>query len=147
MNLYKTQKDDQQARISAFLHEYAFFAFSQEQFRAGLQKLGIAPDAEKVVIPISGGGFILKEKADDFRKLLADFDGERQTALADPETGGQFARDMFLYELANHEYTYTGNTEETLDYLGYKLSDIENSPQLKTALQQAKDILNSRDTD
>lgn len=137
-NLYRKQRDNQQRRANEFLHKYAFFAFSKEQFSEGLQKLGLTEDDAKHLFRIPGGGYLLAGKAKDFTKMLNDFAEERKAALNDPKTGRSFAYDMFFCELANHEYCYTGNPEEALDALGYTAEDVEADPMLKDALAQAK---------
>ena len=140
-NLYKAQNARHQQAINDYLHQFAFFAFSDEQFREGLDKLGLTLEDKGALVTIPGGGFILKDKADGFREILVTAGQERQAALADPESGYQFALDMFLYELANHEYTYTGDESETLAALGFTCEDIAKSPQLSKALREAEKIL------
>lgn len=44
---------------------------------------------------------------------------------------------MFLYELANHEYGYTGELEDTLDALGYTAEDINADKRLLHGLERA----------
>lgn len=138
INLYVKQRDDQQRRANDFLHKYAFFAFSEEQFDAGMKKLGLAEGDEKHLFRIQGGGYLLASHARDFTKMLNDFAEERKAALNDPQTGRKFAYDMFFYELANHEYSYTGDADETLEALGYTAEDVEADPMLKEALMEAK---------
>ena len=43
---------------------------------------------------------------------------ELQAAIDADPTGEGFIKDMFLYELENHEYSYTGTAEDALDSLG-----------------------------
>lgn len=136
MNLYKELKDRQQERMNAFLHRYAFFAFSEEQYTAGLQKLGLSPDAG--IVSISGGGYLPEGKAAEFCRILEKAGAERRAALDDPESGAQFALDMFQYELANHEYGYTGDAAETLAALGYTPEEVQNSDRLREALAKAE---------
>ena len=50
---------------------------------------------------------------------------------------------MFLYELNNHEYGYTGDPEDTLYALGYKWEDIVKDAKLMNGFSKAsKKILN-----
>lgn len=44
---------------------------------------------------------------------------------------------MFLYELDNHEYGYTRDTEDTLDALGYTAEEVLGNPQLKRGIEKA----------
>ena len=143
MNLYRQLKDSQQKRISDFLQINAFFAFSEKQFKEGVKKLGIPEGATGVLVPLGNtGGFILKEKAQEYKDIVAKTISETQAALADPDTGADFAYQMFYTELANHEYSYTGSTWEILDALGYTLDEVNENPVLKDALAKAcRDLL------
>ena len=142
MNLYRAQQAEQQRRMSDFTSKYAFFAFDENQFNEGLEKLGIKPGAEGALVRIPGGGYVLADKAQDFRDLLKSFRRERDEALRDTETGAQFAYDMFRASLNDNEYSYSEDAEDTLNSLGYDLQDIEADPVLKTAFEKAcKDIL------
>lgn len=138
MNAYKIQREEEQRKINEFLSQYAFFAFDAGQFKEGLNRLQAK---EKDVIRISGGGFILKDRAEELSNMLQNFRKAREKAIADPDTGKDFARDMFLYELVNHEYTYTGDPEEAVNALGYTRKDINHNAVLKSALQEAINIL------
>ena len=51
--------------------------------------------------------------------------------------GTAYLFQMFRYELANHEYNYTGDAEETLDALGLTYGDVNNSPAMRAALNAA----------
>jgi hypothetical protein len=53
---------------------------------------------------------------------------------------------MFLYELANHEYTYTNDLEDTLSALDLTPDDINSNKALKKGLQKAVTELKKRDT-
>ena len=142
MNLYRAQQAEQQKRMSDFTSKYAFFAFDENQFNEGLEKLGIAPGTEDALVSIPGGGYVLAVKVQDFKDLLKSFRQERADAIRDTETGAQFAYDMFRASLNDSEYSYSEDAEDTLNSLGYDLQDIEADPVLKTAFEKAcKDIL------
>ena len=142
MNLYRAQQAEQQRRMNEFVSKYAFFAFDENQFNEGLEKLGIAPGTEDALVSIPGGGYVLADKAQDFKDLLKSFRRERADAIRDTETGAQFAYDMFRASLNDNEYSYSEDAEDTLNSLGYDLQDIEADPVLKTAFEKAcKDIL------
>ena len=62
---------------------------------------------------------------------------ERAAAIqADPDGTG-FIFQMFRYELANHEYSYTGDLAETLDALGITTDEVNASPALLNGLHLA----------
>ena len=44
---------------------------------------------------------------------------------------------MFNYELANHEYGYTGELDDTLDALGLTIEEINTNPRMVDALKRA----------
>ena len=44
---------------------------------------------------------------------------------------------MFNYELANHEYNYTGDLTDTLDALGLTIEDVTANAQMNEALLMA----------
>ena len=138
MNLYKQLSDKHQSEVNDFLSRYAFFAFSPEQFKEGLARFGISEaDAPDKLQEIGAGGFILKDHYNEYNELAERLNNEFQEALRDPETGHQFAVDMFTYELANHEYCYTGDVSETLDALGLEFNDVVSDPVLSSALLEA----------
>lgn len=69
MNLYRAQQTAQQRRMNEFVSKYAFFAFDENQFNEGLEKLGIAPGTEDALVSIPGGGYVLAVKVQDFKDL------------------------------------------------------------------------------
>ena len=137
MNLYTKQKKAQQARINDFLHKHAFFAFDNDQFEEGLESMGLTKEDTGQLVRIQGGGFMLKEKEPEFKQMLKDFAEERQAALNDPDTGRQFAIDMFRTELNNYEYGYTGDPKEAFEALGYTMQEIKAEPSLLAAFNTA----------
>ena len=95
------------------------FAFSQEQFNEVMKEWGLHPkkDLDKIArIPF--GGFIQKKDAPLMHETFARHHRELQAAIDADPTGEGFIKDMFLYELENHEYSYTGTVEDALDSLG-----------------------------
>lgn len=139
MNTYTLIKDRQQKEVDDYLNKFAFFAFNNDQFDKGLKKLGIQAGQEGALVRLNNtGGFILKERAQDFIAMLKRHSDERRAALASPETGYTFAYDMFVAELSNHEYSFTGDAGETLDALGISEDDIAADQTLRQALEDAK---------
>jgi len=95
------------------------FAFNKEQFREGLNKLGVERED---ICTISGAGFRFIRKADAkaFGNLLLNQAREMDKAMLDDD----FLINAIEYELGNHEYCITHNPEETLNALGI---DLENA--------------------
>lgn len=109
-NHYQELRDRQQEEVNAFP---MFFAFDQRQFAEGMRRLGLRPSDMNQVYAIAGtGGFYRKS---DAPKL----------------------HEMFLTELSNHEYGYTGDVQDTLDALGITPQYMEAMPQLKAGLDLA----------
>ena len=149
MNLYEIQKEAQQARYSEFLRNYAFFAFNEEQLKAGLRKFNIQPGQKGVLTVLPGGGYVLSEHFEEFMDMIHTAQAERDAALADPENGTKFALDMFVYELSAHEFTYTGDESEALEALNITPEDLSKNEMLRAALEAAKFLLlrESKDLD
>jgi len=58
-------------------------------------------------------------------------------AIAEDKTGDSFICQMFLCELKNHEYGYTGDTEDALNALCYTADKVLEDSRLKHGLEKA----------
>ena len=135
MNTYKVMRDKHQQEVNAFPIQ---FAFNDEQFKAGMRKLGLNPEDTDQVYGCGGtGGFYRRSDAPRFYEMLERHERERQKAIDADSTGGGYIFDMFYYELANHEYGYTWDLTDTLRALGLSREDIEKSTPLKNGLKRA----------
>lgn len=135
MNKWVEMKKRHQEEFNAFPVHYAF---GQEQIDRKIAELHLDPDRYKDQIEVVGfGGFVLKEDAPRLKEMWVRHEKERQAAIDADGTGEGFIYDMFRYELENHEFSYTGSTEETLDCLGYTSEDVEADPRLKRGLKKA----------
>lgn len=135
MNRYAEMNSRHQAAVNALPLK---FAFSNEQFERAMAELGLKPtDTDKIYKLGIGGGFYRKTDAELVRKTFEDNSKELETAIAEDKTGKGFIYEMFLYELRNHEYGYTGSTEDTLECLGYTADDLEKDRRLAVGLQKA----------
>jgi len=135
VNKYCEMKKVHQAEVSAFP---MFFAFDSEQFSEGMTKLGLAPDDTDEICKLGTlGGFIRKTDASAFREILKRHEQELTAAIAADKTGEGFIYDMFCYELANHEFGYTGDIADTLDALDLTQQDLNKNPALQHGLQKA----------
>lgn len=88
-----------------------FFAFSKDQFNDALQSKGLD---QSQIMSIGSGGFIKKSDEEQFDALLNKMNTEMEQNLQNDD----FLMDAFLYELANHEYGITYDTDDTLNALG-----------------------------
>ena len=135
MNRYADMKRRQQQEFGAFPMQ---FAFNDRQFAEGMAALGLEPTDTDKVYTAPGGGFYRKEDGPRLKEMMDRFDRELQSAIAGDKTGDGFIYEMFLYELNNHEYGYTGDLSETLDALGYAPEDIRADPRLSHGLEKAR---------
>ena len=121
------------------------FAFSNKQFEEMMQRWGLDPekDTDKLY-RIPGGGFIQKKDHALLHETTERHQAERQAAIDADKTGEGFIYEMFLYELDNHEYGYTGDTEEALDALGYTADEVLGDPRLKRGIEKAVTVISRR---
>ena len=113
------------------------FAFSGEQLSSGLKKLGVSSDE---LIPVSCGGYIRKS---DKQKYIDTFEGIQdrfRKLIENDKEGDGFIKSMFRYELANHEYGYTYELEDTLDALDFTYEDILANSALENGLSKALEV-------
>lgn len=135
MNKYIKLKEQHQKEVNEFP---MMFAFSDEQFKQGMEKLGVTN--EKELVSIGYGGFIRKTDKDAYIQMYKRMDTERKEAMKDPE----YCYEMFRYELANMEYCVTYDLEDTLNTLGLTEEEVMENPMMLDALKRArKDYLNS----
>ena len=135
MESYRQMKDRQQAEINAFP---LGAAFSKEQLREQLQKLGLDPETGAAeCVGIGAGCFIRKSDKPAFLELMNRHAEERAAAIAADPDGTGFIYQMFRHELSNHEYSYTGDLAETLDALGMTPEEINANPALVNGLHLA----------
>lgn len=133
MNKYAELKNKLQKEFD----EFPFgFAFSNEQFEKMKEELGVKDNSE--LISIGAGGFIRKTDEKALDELINGKEKRMKEAIASDPTGEGFIKDMFLYELANHEYCITYELDDTLYALDLTLEEIEKDPRLKLGLQLAK---------
>ena len=130
MNKYTELKSKHQKEVDAFPFG---FAFNQKQFDEMMEKWGLAPTDTDKIYKIGGGGYVRKSDADGMDEMFARHEAERKAAMQDDE----YLYQMFDYELANHEYSYTGDLEDTLDALGLTMDEINADPRMADALKRA----------
>ena len=130
MNKYTELKSKHQKEVDAFPFG---FAFNQKQFNEMMGKWGLAPTDTDKIYKIGGGGFVRKSDADAMDEMFARHEAERKAAMQDDE----YLYQMFDYELANHEYGYTGDLEDTLDAIGLTMDEINADPRMANALKKA----------
>lgn len=142
MNRYADLKQRQQEEFNAFPMQYAF---SNQQFAEGMAALGLEPTDTDKIYKAPGGGFYRREDSQRLNEMTERFDRELSEAIAADKTGDGFIFEMFLDELDNHEYGYTGDTEETLYALGYTAKQVLGDPRLKHGIEKAVTEICNRD--
>ena len=133
-NAYVALKQRHQQESDAFPF---MFAFSEEQFTKGMESLGLSPTDTDQIYSIGMGGYIRKTDASAMNEMFARHARERQEAIDADKTGTGYIYDMFDYELANHEYEYTGDVSDTLDALGLTPEQVNADPRMVRALNRA----------
>lgn len=115
------------------------FAFSKEGFKESMEELGLTEnDTDKITGIGYGGGFIKKDDVPKFVEMIKRQNKEQKEAIEADKTGEGFIKEMFRYELNNHEYYISGEYDETLESLNLTMEDINNDPKLKRGLELAK---------
>ena len=134
MNLYAQLKERQQKEVNSFP---IAFAFNQKQFEDGMRELGLSPEETSKVVSIGGGGFIRKTDVESFHNMFKRHTQQIEKAINEDKNGTRFIKDMFSYELENHEYGYTRDITDTLEALDLTMEEIARKRNLFNGLQNA----------
>ena len=136
MNKYTELNTKQQAEVNALpLH----FAFNDKQFKELLTKVGLTMDNYKdKLFKGFGGAIYLKTDSKLINDTFTKHSAECEAAIKADTTGKGYMLDMFIYELANHEYCITYDLTETLDSLGLTIEEVNANPIMLGALRAAK---------
>ena len=140
VNSYTKLKDKHTEELNAFSNKNCFWAFSEKQFEEGMQKLGLDNVKENYpkLLKLPGGGFLLKEKESEWDALFKKFRTEEQDMIDADTTGTGYIKEMFVYEMNNHEYSYTGDISDTLRSLGLTLDKINANENLLNGFRLAR---------
>lgn len=103
------------------IFEGLFWAFNNNQFSEGMEKIGLKLENKNQIYSIGAGGYILKTKLTDFRSLTKRHAKEKTSRLKEEK----FLINSLVYELANHEYCITYDLTETVEALGLSIDKIE----------------------
>ena len=142
---YKAMKDRHQAEVNALP---LAFAFSKDRYIEKLAEWNITEaEAEAgAILSIGAGGFIRATDEELVKSTFERIHDETEAAIAADTTGDGFIYEMFLYELNNHEYSYTGDVDETLDALNITWEEMADNRALLNGLNKAlKEIGRGRD--
>lgn len=145
-NRYQELRERQQKEFDALP---LGFAFGDKQFEEMMKGWGL--DAKKdedlaKIYSIGYGGYIQKKDSTLLHEIRERHDKEMEDAIVADETGEGFIFEMFLYELDNHEYGYTGDPEGALDALGYTADEVLENQKLKRGLEKAVQFIRDRES-
>jgi len=124
---YQELKQKQREELDRF--EGIFFAFNNEQFKEGMEKVGLQVTETSKIYRLAGGGFILKDRSQAFKTMFENHAAEMKKLKQDRKE--QLA--ALTYELQNHEYIITGDIHPALEALGWTVADVDQD-----ILKQAK---------
>lgn len=134
METYRMLRERQQKEVNDFPFG---FAFSDEQFAEMMKKWGLKPNDVGKIYSIGAGGYVQKKDSQAMHEMFDRHRKELEVAIMADETGEGFIKGMFKYELANHEYCYTGDLEDTVNALGLTADEINASETLRHGLHIA----------
>lgn len=134
MNAYTEMKKHHQEEVDALP---IYWAFTEERFDEVLKELGLTKNDTDKLRRAPGGGFCLASDAKMIADTLRGHRREMEEAISADKTGDGFIKDMFMYELRNHEYTYTCEVEETVEACGFTMEQVENDERLLHGLEAA----------
>lgn len=136
METYKEMKERHQAEVNALP---LAFAFSERQYNEKLAEWNITPEEAKAgaIVGIGNGGFIRSSDRELVKGTFKRIREEKAAAMAEDLTGDGFIYEMFLTELNNHEYSYTGDISETLEALGITAEEVNSNKALQNGLKKA----------
>jgi len=136
MNKYAELRQRQQEEFNALP---LGFAFSQKQFDEMMRGWGLDPEKDTgKIYSIGAGGYVQKKDADLLHQTRERHDAELAAAIEADKTGDGFIDEMFLYELDNHEYGYTGESEDTLDALCLTAQEVAADKRLLRGFEKAQ---------
>lgn len=135
MNRYTEMRNRHQEEFNALP---LGFAFSQKQFNEMMEKWGLDPDKDcDKIFSIGYGGYVQKKDAELLHQTRKRHDEELAAAIEEDKTGEGFIYEMFLAELADHEYGYTEDTSDALDALGYTAEEVVADERLNRGITMA----------
>lgn len=110
------------------------FAYSNKQFNKLLEKLNTTSDN---LYSIGHGGYILKNRYNDFMDMLIRNDNELDELMKDYD----FCLSALKFELFNHEYGITYDNTPALEALNLTSEDLINNETVARAYKEARDYV------
>ena len=138
---YTDLKQKHQAEVDAFP---LGAAFSDKQFTEMMEKWGLTESDVGMIYSIGHGCYIRRTDSAAFREMFDRHEAERQRAIDGDKTGEGYIYQMFAFELANHEYGYTGRFDETFEALDLTYGQVVKNERLRRGLNKALKKYGSR---
>ena len=101
--------------------EGIFFAFSNEQFIEGMEKIGLQKEQTHEICSLGAGGYMLKSQKEAFKAMMDRQEIERKEFRKNQKN----LLDALVYELKNHEYCITYDVLDALNSLGLDKVDVD----------------------
>lgn len=114
------------------------FAFDDEQFKIGMQSIGLTEKDENEVIGVGAGGFIRKKDIQAYINMQSRFLEEERQGIENDTTGEKFIKEMFLEKMINYRYAYTKDIKPVLKELDLTMNKINKCSNLKNGFKLAK---------
>lgn len=143
-NKYFEIKERHQKRVNEFP---LMFAFSNSQFEDGMKKWGFTSEDTDKIYSIGAGGYIRKADLEEYNKMWDEIRKEHNDLIKEDKTGDGYIKDMFVYELENHEYGYTYELDDTLNALELSYEKVMSDNALKNGLELARKEVLSKSND
>lgn len=141
MESYRQMQERHQKEMNNFP---IAFAYSDQQFNDGMRRLGLDLSETDKVVSVFYGAFIRREDHDALMEMFERHSKEERDAFIKNED--DWAYKAFRYELANHEYSYTGDYEPALEACGFTLEELKQYPDLVVSFRRAmRDGMNNDD--
>lgn len=128
-NEYEQLKEKHSEELNKFP---VAFAFNDEQLKEALKKLKATKNE---VCGVYGGGIIKKTNTKKWFQMFKDQHAEHKKCMENKK----YVYEMFLYELANHEYCITYDLTDTLNSLNLTIKQVKKSELLTNQLIKAKE--------
>ena len=128
-NAYAKLRERQQKEFDSFP---CFFAFSDKQFKEGMESLGVS--SEKDLYPGIGGMFYRKADADKLHELMDRLDAEMKEALKDDT----FLLAAFKDEMANREYCISHDDDDVIEAIGLSADEVAKDARMSKIFQKAR---------
>lgn len=125
---YRELKEKQQQEINDFPF---MWAFGQQQFDEMIAKNNVKISD---IYSIGSGGYIRKTDAQSMKEMFS----RHKKELAAARKQIKFLKEAFLYEMANHEYYLTFDSDVVLAACGVTEEDYQNNEDVRKAWKAAK---------